>query len=324
MIGGFGNQMHLFVFTYLLSTLEKIPLYCIIYPPFSTILLDPKESAFGTFFNIHSFFPDQLHPIPQKEYNQMINNSTNFNKKVLNYNIFTYGSFKSYLGKNKLCTGYKQSILYLTGYDIITDTFYQNEAYIPILKELNMYWEDIYKHKVPAHQFRYEYHVLADFMLPTEEMLEFMETNFPNYNTSDYLSVHLRYGSSMADFRDTQPRLARYKLSKTIQMIRKYLRLYKYPFAYVASDSNYAKTFIRDHMRGKVMILQLGLLHHTDAKLNRKPETMRTSLKQAIGELLLLSYGKACIGTALSSYSYIACANVDMDAIILKPDISNA
>ena len=75
MIGGFGNQMHLFVFTYLLSTLEKIPLYCIIYPPFSTILLDPKESAFGTFFNIHSFFPGQLHPIPQKEYNQMINKS---------------------------------------------------------------------------------------------------------------------------------------------------------------------------------------------------------------------------------------------------------
>ncbi|KAK8798675.1 hypothetical protein WA158_007759 [Blastocystis sp. Blastoise] len=310
LFGGFGNQFNLFSFAYLISSLEKIPLEL------------PEDSAFITHFKIHEFYKNQIYTYPQKDH---LNQMKYLNRRGLELNntyisingIRGSSKYRSLLHNRTLCTSIHVPTVILFGYEVLGDLFYEDPQYIPTMKQLHLYSSDIYTYQSPTHPNRYNTFLLRNFLTPSSSIVRFMRDQFPNYDNSTFISAHIRFGSSIADFSDNQRRMAIQSMLNVKKYLKNYLLKSNCTFMYVASDSTRFKKYLKRSIYSRLFMLPLPQIDHTDLLLHDTNSKMSTTNLYAISELLLLTYGTECIGSQYSSYSNIGCGNTHGNAIFL-------
>ncbi|KAK8807453.1 hypothetical protein WA158_004216 [Blastocystis sp. Blastoise] len=305
-VGGLGNQINLFTFLYLLSTVEKIPLYI------------PEHNVFVTHFKIYEFFDHQINIYPWEDYMREFRICSRRGGKPRNYlNENSFRGMKkdqSFISKRNICKNYNNISLWISGYEIVPDLIYEDPVFNETLTELNLFRPHIYDYPMPTHPWRYEYFLFTEFMKPIKAVTDYMKEMFPNYSNINYLSAHIRFGKSISDFKDSQVRLGANKMSDQVHMISNKMKKSNLSYVYVASDSSSFKRYIKSQLKEKVIVLDFGKIYHTDPLLNPDISTYYEANKKALTEIYLLANGKDCLGSQSSSFSWLGCSGVNVTA----------
>ncbi|KAK8809902.1 hypothetical protein WA158_000845 [Blastocystis sp. Blastoise] len=314
-IGGLGNQMNLFMFLYLISSIEKIPVYI------------PEHNMFAYQYTLKEFFPGQFQKYSWDVFLDALSNVSRRHPKGPNW--FNINGFRgrrrveAMVNNRNLCDYYPKykrwNEIWVYGYEIIPDLIYEHPLglYNNTLTELGLYHNEIYNHSPPGHPFRYEFYLFNTYMKPYKRITDYMLQKFPTYQKDNYLSVHIRFGKSYSDLNDTpKNRYNGNPFYPLLVAIRNRLNQTGLQYAYIASDSSSFKSYMKRELGDKVLTLDLGKIVHTDLLFNKDLKSLEDNGVIALAELYLLSNGKDCIGSAASSFSHLACSNIQTNALM--------
>ncbi|KAK8797227.1 hypothetical protein WA158_004437 [Blastocystis sp. Blastoise] len=312
--GGLGNQINCFTMLYIISTVEKIPIFI------------PEYSSFILQYTIKEHFPGQIQKYSWDDYLYYYDIARTkvklrTSEYIINHNIDRNNKNEPLINKRNLCAFYGKDYrrLFFTGYGTLTDYLLKNPLYFNTLDELNIKRKDIY-HPGPVSTYDSVFYILDTFLTPYKPIYDLMQKYFPNYKTDKFLSCHIRYGK-LSDLHDTsKERMKGDTMGKIVNIISERLKASNLSYAYIASDSSKFKEYAKSILKEKAFVVELGKITHTDMKFNTDIQSLEENGAIALAELYLLSYGSDCIESPLSSFSFIACSRIQTNHLTLSLD----
>ncbi|KAK8810773.1 hypothetical protein WA158_007348 [Blastocystis sp. Blastoise] len=311
-IGGLGNQIILFIFTYAISIVHKIPIYY------------PSDSVFDKFLIIKNYFPGQVNVFNDTRTTDRTIDPKE-NEKVIDINRLTAtNNFIRSLQDNTICKVYAGKKLILTGYQDAHKFLLPLDIYKKILGKFSLYSESIYKYVYPYPVYRFENLFLQESIIPNPIVQEHMASFFPDYNSKRFLSVHLRFGGGVADYKDIESRMAHVKPDYVVHYIEAVCNKTKENIVYLASDSTNMKNYIKEHLPKTLTVITAPIEKVASTDLFIAGREVKSKYEiDAVTELFLLRHGSDCIGSMKSSFSKFACSNIDHEGFLLTSDTKN-
>ena len=154
---------------------------------------------------------------------------------------------------------------------------------------------------------------LRNIMQITELTKEVMKSRYPIVFEQPFDAIQLRMGGNFSDFPLEQQWLSARSLAVAVRCIES---RFKTNNVYVASDSMYAKNYLKTNMKKrKVSFVNEKVLFSDTQVMNLDSVSIATYT--AVADLYILGKSKACIMTSGSTFAFAGCAISGSPPIIL-------
>ena len=145
---------------------------------------------------------------------------------------------------------------------------------------------------------------LRNVMQITDLTKEIMRVRYPIVDTQPFDAIQLRMGGSLSDFPLVQTWLSIKSLSVAVECVKSH---FKTNNIYVASDSMYAKNYLKQHLKNRnVSFVNEKALFSDTQVMNMDSVSLATYT--AVADLYILGKSKSCIMTSGSTFAFAGCA----------------
>ena len=145
---------------------------------------------------------------------------------------------------------------------------------------------------------------LRNVMQITDLTKQIMRVRYPIVDTQPFDAIQLRMGGSLSDFPLVQTWLSIKSLSVAVKCVKTY---FKTNNIYVASDSMYAKNYLKQNLRNRnVSFVNEKALFSDTQVMNMDSVSLATYT--AVADLYILGKSKSCIMTSGSTFAFAGCA----------------
>lgn len=178
-----------------------------------------------------------------------------------------------------------------------------NSNYYDILKDNGI---SSYQKNVSSHLREYlcfgEF--LRNVMQITELTKEIMKMRYPLVDKEPYDAIQLRMGGKLSDYPLEQKWLSKSSLVVSIQCIESHFKSFN---IYIASDSMYAKKYMKHYLKNRnVSFVKENTLFSDTQVMNMNSVSVATYT--AVADLYILGSSKSCIMTSGSTFAFAGCA----------------
>ena len=189
------------------------------------------------------------------------------------------------------------------GNSLILGHVLKSKQYLDILQNNGI--QSYNKNMSASHR---EYYCFGEFlrnvMQITELTKEIMKIRYPTVDTIPFDAIQLRMGGKLSDYPLEQQWLSVKSLTVAIGCIDSY---FKSKNIYIASDSMYAKKFIKDNLKDRnVSFVNEKALFSDTQVMNIDSVSIATYT--AVADLYILGKSKSCIMTYGSTFAFAGCA----------------
>lgn len=162
-----------------------------------------------------------------------------------------------------------------------------NKSLSPILKEYYCYGE-----------------FLRNVMEITNLTKEIMIIRYPLVYTENFDAIQLRMGGNLADYPLHESWLTKGSLDVAVRCISTHFKSFN---IYVASDSMFAKKYMKQHLRNKNVSFVNEKSPFSDTQI-MSLKSVSLATYTAVADLYILGRSKTCIMTQSSTFAYAGCA----------------
>ena len=157
---------------------------------------------------------------------------------------------------------------------------------------------------------------LRHVMQITDLTKQIMRVRYPIVDTQPFDAIQLRMGGSLSDFPLEQQWLSMKSLSVAVRCIESYSKTNN---IYIASDSMYAKNYLKQNLRNRnVSFVNEKALFSDTQVMNLDSVSIATYT--AVADLYILGESKSCIMTKDSTFAFAGCALSGNPPITLTDD----
>ena len=159
---------------------------------------------------------------------------------------------------------------------------------------------------------------LRNVMQITELTKEVMKVRYPIVFEQPFDAIQLRMGGKLSDFPLKQKWLSLGSLAVGVRCIKSH---FKTKNVYVASDSMYAKNYLKRNLKNRnVSFVNEKVLYSDTQVMNLDSVSIATYT--AVADLYILGKSKSCIMTSGSTFAYAGCAIAGNSPITLTMETS--
>ena len=145
---------------------------------------------------------------------------------------------------------------------------------------------------------------LRNVMQITDLTKQIMRVRYPIVDTQPFDAIQLRMGGSLSDYPLKEQWLSMKSLSVAARCIESYSKTNN---IYVASDSMYAKNYLKQNLRNRnVSFVNEKALFSDTQVMNLDSVSLATYT--AVADLYILGKSKSCIMTKDSTFAFAGCA----------------
>ena len=150
----------------------------------------------------------------------------------------------------------------------------------------------------------------------TDLTKQIMRVRYPIVDTQPFDAIQLRMGGSLSDYPLKEQWLSMKSLSVAARCIESYSKTNN---IYVASDSMYAKNYLKQNLRNRnVSFVNEKALFSDTQVMNLDSVSLATYT--AVADLYILGKSKSCIMTKDSTFAFAGCALSGNPPITLTDD----
>ena len=169
-------------------------------------------------------------------------------------------------------------------------------------------YNGIVSYKKRYSSFVLQYYCYGEFlrnvMQITDLTKEIMRVRYPIVDMQPFDAIQLRMGGSLSDFPLVQTWLSIKSLSVAVECVKSH---FKTNNIYVASDSMYAKNYLKQHLKNRnVSFVNEKALFSDTQVMNVDSVSLATYT--AVADLYILGKSKSCIMTSGSTFAFAGCA----------------
>ena len=177
---------------------------------------------------------------------------------------------------------------------------------VPYYEILNS--NGIYSHNTRIRSGLRDYYCFGEFlrhvMQITELTKEIMSTRFPIVDKGPFDAVQLRMGGRLSDYPLSQQWLSKKSLAVAVRCAETYFNSTN---IYVASDSMYAKNYMRENLKNRnVHFVNEKVLFSDTQVMN--VDSVSIATYTAVADLYILGNSQSCIMTSGSTFAFAGCA----------------
>ena len=163
-----------------------------------------------------------------------------------------------------------------------------------------------YQKNVSSHLQQYYCYgeFLRNVMQITELSKQVMKVRYPMVFEQPFDAIQLRMGGKLSDFPLSQQWLSEKSLAVAVRCIESYFEANN---IYVASDSMYAKNYLKKNLKNRnVSFVNEKVLYSDTQVMSLDGASIATYT--AVADLYILGKSKSCIMTSGSTFAYAGCA----------------
>ena len=165
--------------------------------------------------------------------------------------------------------------------------------------------------------YRKHYYCFGEFlrniMQITDLTKNIMRIRYPLIDSQPFDAMQLRMGGRLSDFHLDQRWLSQKSLTVAVQCVESHFKSYN---IYVASDSMYAKNYMKENIKNRnVSFVNEKALFSDTQVMNI--DSVSVATYTAVADLYILGKSKSCIMTDGSTFAFAGCAISGNPPIIL-------
>ena len=175
----------------------------------------------------------------------------------------------------------------------------------------------IVSHKKNISPYLRDYYCYGEFLRNVMQITvltkEIMKVRYPMVETHSFDAIQLRMGGKLSDYPLTQRWLSNKSLLVSLQCINTHFKSFN---IYVASDSMYAKNYLKHNLKNRnVSFVNEKALFSDTQIMNINSVSIATYT--AVADLYILGKSKTCIMTSGSTFAFAGCALSGSSPIML-------